>query len=159
MGENSTEAGDLHGALGSLAERLTEISEGLAEDRKERDGGVSILRLQVPFVLWFGFLAALVTIGTPTALFVHDVKTHLAASSARESDAKIRGGIAYNDSIDSLKLRLNDQAAQGEALNLSIGTVMTTIKSPAVCRPVRGSPQGTVACRFPELALLPRLRL
>lgn len=140
---------EIETAISSLAVNLRQVSEELAAERKarqdEKDKGVSVLRLHVPFLLWFGTIGGLIGGGIPVGLFVHSTKEHLADKTihVNSAHAEERGGLAYQKDVEAAVSNV-DTNARG-ALRLIVKS------SPLKCQPPTGAPGRKVSkCEFLE---------
>ncbi len=150
------EIGILHSAIAEITLHLREVSEELATERKvrqeEKEKGISILRLQVPFLLWFVTVGGLVTAGISAGMFVNSTKAHIADTSHLHADpvaVLARGGLAYQRDVDSKVADAVSEIEKGdrEALRVIVKS------SPLICTSNgRGRPP---ACKFAE-AISPR---
>jgi hypothetical protein len=135
-----------------LAANVRLLSEELAADRQARkddkDRGLSVTKLHVPFLMVFVLLSVLVSVGTTAAIFVGSTRAHISNDKIHvdEGAAKARGGVAYTKDIAEA---VSDVQAHERA---SLRAIVKN--SPLVCTPLHpGDPgygRGKTDCKFQE---------
>jgi len=144
----------LKSAIEGVTVNLRAVSEELASERasrqKEAAQGISVLRLQVPFVMWFVTVGALVSAGIGGGMFYRTAQAHIADASIHvdRNKALAFDGVAYNREIDR---KLADAVSDLEAGDRRISRVL---RQPTTCQPLPGK-SGAVECSFPDPTLLP----
>lgn len=136
-------------AISSLLINVRQLSEELAAERsarqQDKEKGVSVLRLHVPFIMWFATVGGLIGGGIPVGLFVNSVKAHLADKAAHVDVARAdaQGGLVYRKDFEAAVS--NVEADDRRALRVLVKS------SPLRCEPPTGV-QGhkTARCDFKE---------
>jgi hypothetical protein len=135
-----------------LAASVRQLSEELTNERQarkeERDRGLSVTKLHVPFLMVFAVVGLLVGVGTTASIFVGTTRSHISNDKIHvdEGVAKVRGGVAYTKDIADA---VSDVQAHERA---SLRAIVKN--SPLVCTPLRpGDPgygRGRTDCKFQE---------
>jgi hypothetical protein len=136
----SQEIDTLRAEIGGLTSNLRHLSEELVTARKERaadkEGGLSVTKLHVPFLMVFAIVGLLVGVGTTASIFVGSTRAHISNDKIHVDDgaAKVRGGVAYSkDLADAISdLQAHDRAALRAIVK----------NSPIVCTPLKPGDVG-----------------
>lgn len=145
---NTQEIDALKASIGELSTHLKGVSSELAAEREarqnEKDKGVSVTRLHVPFLIWFVTFGGAVGGATAVGMFVHDTKVHTTDTliHADRDEAIKKDGIAYKKEI------ADAVASSASDFEASVRRVNRAVKHGAQCKPSKV--HGEFLCAFED---------